>query len=45
MGNLIINSEFIGSQQTHRKKNYIKSISKNNEENIVLKIKEREEVI
>ena len=41
----IINSKFIGSQQTHRKKSYIKQISKNIEENIVLKIKKREEAI
>ena len=42
---LIINSKFIGSQQTHCKNNYIIWISNNIKENIVLKIKEREEVI
>jgi hypothetical protein len=38
MNNLIINPQFIGSQQTHRK-DYIEWIY---EEIIVLKIKERE---
>ena len=38
MNNLIINPQFIGSQQTHHK-NYIGLIS---EENMVLKIQKRE---
>ena len=42
---LIINPQFIGSQQTHRKKNYIEQISKRIEENFVLRSKEREEAI
>ena len=41
----IINSKFIRSQQTHRKKSYIIWISKKIEENFVLIIKEREEAI
>ena len=43
--NLIINPQFIGSRQTHRKKNYIEQISKRIEENFVLRSKEREEGI
>jgi hypothetical protein len=43
MNNLIINPQFIGSQQTHRKEDYIEWNSKKIEENIVLKIKEGEE--
>ena len=42
---LIINPQFIGSRQTHRKKNYIEQISKRIEENFVLRSKEREEAI
>ena len=42
---LIINPQFIGSRQTHRKKYYIEQISKNIEENFVLRTKEREEAI
>ena len=45
MNNMIINPQLIGSQRTHRKINYIEQNSKNNEENIVFKIKEREEAI
>ena len=42
---LIINPQFIGSRQTNRKKYYIEEISKNIEENMVLRVKEREEAI
>ena len=42
---LVINPLFIGSRQTHRKKNYIEQISKKIEENFVLRSKEREEAI
>ena len=42
---LIINSKFIGSQQTHRKKSYIIWISTREGENIVLRSKKREEAI
>ena len=42
---LIINSKFIGSQQTHHRKELHQIVSKNIEENIVLKIKSREEAI
>ena len=42
---LIINPQFIGSRQTHRKKSYIEQISKKIEENFVLRSKEREEAI
>ena len=45
MDNLIINPQFIGSRQTHRKKNYIEQISKKIEQNFVLRSKEREEAI
>ena len=43
--NLIINPQFIGSQQTHTKQDYIEQNSKNIEENIALEIIEREEAI
>ena len=43
--NLIINPQSIGSWQTHRKKYYIEQISKNIEENMVLRSKRREEAI
>ena len=43
--NLIVNPQFIISQQTHHKEDYIEQISKNIKENIVLKIKEKEEAI
>ena len=41
MDNLIIKSQFIGSQKRTAKSDYIEWNSKNIEENIVLKIKER----
>ena len=42
---LIINPQFIGSRQTHRKKSYIKQISTREGENMVLRSKKREEAI
>ena len=42
---LIINAQYIGSRQTHRKRVLHPKISKNIEENMVLRIKEREEAI
>ena len=42
---LIINPQFIGSQQTHRKKDYIEQISLKTEENLALRSKKREEAI
>ena len=42
---LIINPQFIGSRQHTAKEYYIEYISKNIEENFVLRSKEREEAI
>ena len=42
---LIINPQFIGSRQTHRKTRLHRIDLQNIEENMVLRIKEREEAI